>query len=572
MLSDEPQWSSFDQYKNQKAPVTSSDVADASFELAQLDTATILGARLKAVKDLESQGAKMLTPEEANGLYPNMPTPFKEPVNPYVAQMVSDREQEKIELQRKIEEGPQDAWTKAKSFGAGLLAHLMDPIEFGVGAVTGWAVGGALAKTAWGARLAATTDASLKARTALQAIEAVSGNTIENTLQEAAIYGVQEGLEGIKYDPVQGMQNIAVSTFFGSIVGVGIKEGSFRLGRFLKGTSPEADLGVIRGERGQAEAGLKVDSTPVLEQMVRETDVRAEDFPGKGSYSYEKLTPESARGKKFYISSDRVDDFNLDSMRNVGEQHGIGVQLTDNHLVANAASNRSMADAKGAVWEVEMDELRFLDLDEGVPIQARNLFEKALKGVVSDVDEAIAKRPARELLEALWNAADEGDVSPKVIQDLQAELKVHGYNAFLSDGAKVGGVDHVRHNVITVFDKETLRPVGVKGADPEIKVDVPADKIREMESQYNDPRRQAHVDGEALDRLERESVDADAQAKLQAEEIADDESFFAEFDSMREQGLLEDGIAKEVDSLREFETRAKLEDTMLKAVLGCVRG
>jgi hypothetical protein len=573
MLSEEPSWPSFDAYKNQKAPTTSEDVVDASFELAQLDTGVMLGARMKSVKDLESSGAKMLSPEEANGLYPDMPTPFKEPVNPYVAQMISDRETDKRELERKIQEGPQDAWTKAKSFGAGLLAHLMDPIEFGVGAVTGWGVGGALAKTAWGARLAAQQGASFTARTALQAVEAVSGNTIENTLQEAAVYGVQEGLEGIKYDPVQGMQNIAVSTFFGSLVGGGIKEGSFRLGRFLKGTSPEADLAVLRGMRGQAEAGLKVDPTQVLEQMVRETDVRSENFPNKGSYSYEKLTSESTKGKKFYIASDRVDDLNPDTMRNVGEHRGTGLQLTDNHLVANAAANRSMADAKGGVVEVEFKEgVKLLDLDQPASPDVVEFFRNPLQGIVSDFEDAIANRPVKELLDALWNAADEGAADPMQIYDLEAKLQGAGYGAYVSDGSSVGGVDHAKHNVVTVLDRKHLSVVAANSADPEIKVDVPSDKIREMEAQYNDPKRQAHIDPESLDRLDRESVDAESQAKLQADELADDEAFLAEFDSMREQGLLEEGLAKEVESIREFETKTKLEDTVLKAVMACVRG
>lgn len=567
-LGSDPQWTSPADYENQQPYATADEAQGAATSLAWEDTAVGLLSRAVAVHGAEQQGATKLSPEEANSRYPGMPTPFREHVSPYVAQMLFDREQEQQNLARKVQNGPQDAWNKTKYFGAGIVAHMMDPIEFGVGAVSGWAVGGAMARTAWGARTAALAETSFKARTALNMVEAVAGNTIENTLQEAATLGVQQEMEGIKYDPVQGMQNIAVGTFFGSVLGMGIKEGSFRLSRFLKNTSPEADLAIVRSTVGQYEEGIRPDTQPLLKALAQETNISPKDFPGKFDYGYEKLTKETAAGRKFYVSSNAADGFNPDSVRLVGEEHGIGVQMTDNPGVANAASARAFSDARGVVYEVEAKDLNPLDLNGQVPENLMPAFKKALEGLVDDSDEKLFARPGRDLMEALYAAVDDGDAEPARIMALQQELQEQGFNSFVQDGTKVGGFDHGPHNVVTVFDQNLLKENGFYDADPGVRGDPNSNTIRGTLDDRESTARKLHIDD-----AEYRQTQADlAEESLIPEKTADDAEFFDQFDAMKEQGLLEPELAKELDNLRELDANHELENKMLKAVLGCVNG
>jgi hypothetical protein len=569
-LNEEPTWNSQDEYDSQPAYSTSEEASQATRDLAFHDTVTGLAARAKSVFDFEDTGAKKLTPEEANSKYPGMPTPFRDAVNPYVAQMLYDREQEKRELVQKINNGPQDIYNRSKNFGVGMLTHMMDPVEFGAGSVIGWGVGAGMTRLAWGARLAAAADTSFAARTALNSIEAFTGNTIQNVAQEYLSADVQENLEGVKYDPVQGMQNLAVSTIMGGVFGTAIKEGSFRFGRFLKNTSPEADLAIRNAMRGQYEAGIKPDPRPVIEALAKETDVTPQSTGGKFDYAYEAVNHENIKGKTFYVPHDAGDKFNPDNARMVGEEHGLGVQMTDNPGVANAAAARAMADAPGAVWEVAAKDVRPLNLNERLPEELKPVFEKAFGGIASDFDEAFSKHSGKEILEAAWNAVDEGDLSINAIKDLQTELKAKGYNAFVQDGSSVAGVEHSPHNLVTLFDHNDVETKGFREADPSVRNDPSSEKVREMVEARNAPENKTYVEPEVLKNADKLLEQADREGLKF--EPSDDAEFIDQFKQMQEQGLIDENFMKEVESLKTIDKQFEDDGKVMRAVIGCVNG
>lgn len=322
----------FDQYKTRPPlQVTSGDAAQATFEEAQLNTGMGILARSTAVgndtlnsvlkhtpygegANLTGSGVRDITPEEANTRYPDMETKWNKPVNPYVAQMMSDREQESRQLQATIEAGPQDFWSKAKYMGAGILAHAMDPIEFGAAALVGWGTGAVVSRTAWGAKQAFLAKAGLQTlgpRTAYHAIEAVGGNLIQTGALEGADAAVTHQ-EGQEVDPIKSMQNVAVNTFFGSVLHLGIKEASFqmsnKLSRFVAKNNPEADLMVARTAVGQAEQGIRPDVEPIFKAVAQETDV-------KGDYQYEPLTGVGKGSSDFNLSRQKFSDYNIEDYK-----------------------------------------------------------------------------------------------------------------------------------------------------------------------------------------------------------------------------------------------------------------
>jgi hypothetical protein len=566
----ESQWNSKAEFDAQPAYTTGDQVDGAIRNLAFGDTAFGLAARVTSYMDMSNIGGTALTPEQANERYPGMPTPFRDPVKPAVAQMLYDREQEKQQLQQAIQNGPQDPWQRAKNFGAGIIAHMMDPVEFGIGAATGWGIGAGMARTAVGVRAAAAAEGgSLVARTALGATEAFSGNLIQNTVQEAASQKVAN-LEGVKYDPVEGMKNIAVSTLIGGIVGTGIKEGSYRFTRFLNNTSPEADLAIARATKGQYEAGLKPDATPILTAIAKETDVSAKDFPDKFQYQYDNVGGDLS-GKKFYMPTGQGTEFNPDNNRMIGDQHGLGPQMTDNPGVANAAANRAFADKPGQVWEIEAKDLRPFDLDQKVPPELHEDFAKALGGSVDDFKKTFESMSGRQIMDAVFSAIDEGDQDAKAVSDLQDALKGKGFNAFMQDGSSVAGVEHSPHNLITPFDRNSYEPRGFREIDPEVRNDPTPQDIRDVLDSRNDPKSKDYVNGTTLDNANKLLEQADREG-LKFEPPEEDKDFFDTFKSMEDQGLLDESMAKEVEAIKQMDQDAEFHDKLMRAVMGCVRG
>lgn len=285
----------FEQYKSQQAPIQVNllDTLTNPFKEAADGTAVNLLARRSAVNELQATGAKDLTPEQANARYPEMSTKWNKPVNPYVAQMLSDREQEQRQRQLAIDMGPQDPFSKTIQFGAGLLAHAMDPLETGAGMLTGWGVGAVVAKSVWGSaavKAIAEGSASFGTRAAFHGIEAVSGNLIQNTALEAGGATVNN-MEGGQFSPEEAMQNVAVNTFFGSLFHGAIKEASYglsvmtparRLTRFLKNTDPKYDVVLARSVVGALTDNIHPAPEKIMQAIVGETDVR-------GEYQYQPL-------------------------------------------------------------------------------------------------------------------------------------------------------------------------------------------------------------------------------------------------------------------------------------------
>jgi hypothetical protein len=565
----DPQWSSQEDYNAQTPYATGEEATDAVSRLSSADTAVGLLARWGALRDAENQGGTKLSPEEANARYPGMPVPFREPTNPYVAQLLYDREQERQELARKVTLGPQDTWQQTKNFGVGLAAHMTDPIEFGAGAVIGWGVGGALVRTAWGARLAAAGESSFLARTALNTIEAGSGNLVQNVAQEIGVKEIGD-MEGIKYDPVEGMKGLALSTFFGTALGVGIKEGSFRMGRYLRNTSPEADLAVLRSQMGEYNEGLKPNVAPLTEALAKETDVGPKDFPGKFNYAYEKITPETIKDRRFFLPNTTGDVLTADSVRPITDTVGEGAHLTDSPGVANAAASRSMSDAPAHVVEIDPANIRPLDLDARLPDDVRESFAEVLHKIVSDYDKAMDKHSGLDIMNAIHQAVDNGDLPASTIKDLQAELKAKGYNAFLTDGSRVGDNPHSPHNLLTLFDDPSeLKTKGVYEADPGVRKEPSSESLRDIVESRKDPRRRLEIDSEFYDQAESDLHNLES---FVPEQEADDADFFDEFNQMEQQGLLEPSLVKEVEKIKNLESDFKFEDTIMKSVLGCVNG
>lgn len=592
---------SFEQYKNRDPlQVTSSDASQAAFDLSWDETAVGVMSRAAAIgspilntilkdtvwgKDianLSGQGARDITPEEANTRYPDMPTKWNKPVNPYVAQLQYDRQIERQKLEATVAAGPQDLWSRAKYAGAGLLSHVMDPLEFGAGEVVGWGVGGLVSRSAWGAKNALmqkiakegiASVSSLGERTAYHALEAVPGNLIQNVALEGANAAVTTKLESGEYDPTMAMQNVAVGTFFGSVLHIGIKELSFqasnRISRFVNRNSPEADLMLARTATGQLSEGVIPDVRPMLNAIAKETDVRTD-------YNYEPIVRgEISADKKFYVAKDANADFHAADTRHLGEEIGIGTKMTDNPGVANAASARALADSIGHVWEVEAKDLSPFNLHDAMPPEALPAFKSALDGIINE--KTIEQAPPVELMRALWSAIDNGDFDETRIAKLQDDLKTLGYNAFQNDGRTVGPInDHGGHNDITVFDDAILKPVKSWEGNPELRIEPNQQDVQAQMARTADPKAKIEVDPQAVDEFQRKTADFDGNALGKADDFSYADQQLADYQEhlqmLDKQGQLDASGKAELEALANIDKESEMQRVLFKAMETCARG
>lgn len=486
--------SNTDEWETQPPLITADDAVSAAGDLAWFDTATGLAARSgsnipeamgrvagavtrtvgpaffgkegteqfikdfgydlsSGVAQLAETGATPLTPEEANKLYPFMDQPFNEPINPYLAKLKADQQIEKQELQYKIQNGPQDMWTKTKQFGVGLLAHMLDPIELGAGYVVGLGIGGAAVKGYLGQAAAQSAKAG---GIGAALVEGSGGALIENVAQEGA-QKLVENKEGI-VDPRSGSEiatDVVIGSLFPAAIQVGVRapRAIGRIGRMLKNTSPEADLPMVRHTIQAAETGTMPNVEPMIKALAKETDVD----PKLVNYEFQPVDIDpatntaSVEGKTFYVAT--ADSAPDAATVPLGDDVGFGTHLTDHPGVADAAGARSMADGIGTVKEVNVDNLKPLNMNDVIP-------EDLLRDIENHIDFTLSEgRTVKEVLQMVRDGVDAGDIPDFALDRVRRSIQRAGYDALISDGKTHMGVDHTPHNhIILLDDVITTRP------------------------------------------------------------------------------------------------------------------
>lgn len=531
-----------------------------------------------AINEMENSGATPLTPEEANQLYPHMDQPFNEPINPYLAKLKSDQQLERQELAYKMAAGPQDTWTKTKMFGAGIVAHLMDPVELGAGYVVGLGIGGAAVRGYLGQGLAQSAKAG---GIGASVVEGSGGALIENVTQEGA-QKLVENKEGI-VDPRSGAEiatDVVVGSLFPAALQVGIRGERMawgRVGRALKNTSPEVDLPIVRHTIQAAETGTMPNVEPMMKVLAKETDVdpklvgyefkplqipRYTELAGDGLSVPGKVI--DVRGKKFYVSTaDSAPDAPTVPL---GDDVGFGTHLTDHPGVADAAGARTMADGIGTVTEVEIDKLTPLKLDEPFPDELGIDISNYLNDrKMEDFLDVLEIAPAKDILQTIRDAVDEGKLPVSSFDEVRAILQKAGYDSLVSEGRTHMGVSHTPHNNIILLDDSRLKRGATRDANPEMARKPTESEIAEARHAAENPKRLFQNDEAAkeFERIEKEELPKDIafDPEKQMEEA------MIQMEDLAKQGYV---TKEDLDALKEIAQKAEDEFSFLKAFKHCL--
>lgn len=403
-----------------------SDVFNASFELAQQDTVVTSIARNYALDELESRGGKVLTPEEANLKYKNVPVPFDKPVNELVAFHLDDEASQRNELSRRIEEGP--TGSGITNFVASSIAHLFDPVETLAGIVTGGAlsVGGRLAaKSAIpavaniGSKLAAPSG--LAATFGREATE----NFVGGMIAESYVVGSSK-----RAQQDYGWQDAFVNSFGSALLGGTVSTGAkFAISRFgakssLSGMAAKSDKGTelaIQGTIRQLESD-RIPTPDVVEQVFvkqayGEPNPKAAMGEVRASYVHKPLNVDAIGEVPLFTPTKMTNSLDAGS-RSFGQEFGDGLTLTDNPHVANNVSGHALEEMPTSVAQIKLENARILDLD-------RPLLEiPELKDVVTEA------RTVRQYLDAVRSKIDSGETSDADFEAVNQAVKNAGYDGY----------------------------------------------------------------------------------------------------------------------------------------------
>jgi hypothetical protein len=544
------------------------------------DTAVEIAANYMSRRDImaNEEKATPLTPEEANLRHPNMSVPFREPVKPVMAQFLADQNDRVAERERKLSLAPEDTLTKTAMFGAGILAHAMDPLEFAAGALGGWAVEGAAYLGLFGKTVKAAGDAvrlsqagkaiaSTKARVIKEGVEAFGGNLISNVALEGAVEN-RARAERRGYDLADGALNVAVGTVAGTVVHLGIKEGANGFNQLLRRVrtlSPDMAPHLLRNAIASVSDDVHVNPDLIINQVARETDIRVSDHGNKVAYEYAPLA--DSPGKKFYTVAKTSSGENVD----VGDSFFGGKTATDSAPASNGAATRSFDTSPSTISQVELSDMKVLDLDRSAPPDVQALLDPVIKDI--DAPEALFKDVStRQALENIQGAVDAGLIDPSVMENIKNGLKDAGYDATVHDGTKRQGVDHSPHNVVEIINEGKVKTDGLRTPDPTVR-NLPTEKdITTAKNYPTDPKNSNLYDIEIYDK-EKVAYDSGERAAMaDNNKMLDDKNIeYAEkIKELSEQGLIDSALSPEVQRLLEMPVKLETYHKLVKAATSCV--
>jgi hypothetical protein len=436
---------------------------DAAYDLAMMDTFVSGVARSGidflgiegSLSQLEKTTSKVLSVEEANNLYPNVEKPFSQPINEAVAFQLNEEGKKRQLLQQKIADGPGGSFYKgAVNLGAGLVAHALDPVEFGVGAFAGMGIGklGQIAAAGrFGQGAVATGQVLSKGGFIAEATEGILGNA----LLEPAMYAQSQ----------EAQLDYTIQDAFVSIVGGGLAAPSAIYGikagfNQLRKISPNSFGLGQKASIGQLHDGKvpNVDSIKESydELLYAEPPKDAIKGPVRSEYSFEQVDIPSIKQRPMYASP--VQHGAMDTgTRVVGEYHGDGIYLTDNPNIANNAAVHSMEEAQSNVHEFNINELNLVDAD----LPNRELLDSLqLPTEVRDILYEVES--IKDAQTYIRNAIDEGLLDDSDFDFFMTAIKDSGIEGLKFEDSAKG------HNSLFVFKDSQAKMVESNKFDADV--------------------------------------------------------------------------------------------------------
>lgn len=429
---------------------------EAAYELASMDTFMGGLARNTALDEMDGPTAAKLSPDDLNEKYKDVGVPFTKPMSEVAAFHLNEEGRKRNDLQRIISEGPKGTfYNQAVNIGGSLVAHALDPVEFGAGALTGLGIKGVGALIN-GSKAAASSSLLAKAGQVMSGegfvVEAADG-ILGNAVLEPFMYQQQNraqvdyGIEDAFISVVGGGLAMPVlKKAFGSVIGL-----------------PNSTVGIaVKNSIGQAQEGFR--PTPELHAKAY-NDIAFKNPPEgaplgsvRAEYKFSPMDSSLHQEKTFYMAGASINE-----SKTIGDFLGEGSYLTDNPNFANNIAAHPMDDTIGDVFEVNLKDTKLFDLDKPLDPEVAKTLDLKTLSIDSDV-------------KTLLKNAD-----PEFLEQFTAKMKELGFDG-LSHSDSVKG-----HNAVHLFPESAAKIQEQGRFKPDPKA-VPALNPKDVESMSTQAR------------------------------------------------------------------------------------
>ncbi len=553
-----------EEYQNLQPTPTLNEQLKTGFELGLEDTAVgSLGLR-SALRDMEERTKDLpkLDPKELNRKYPDMPRPFEKPMNEQVAFYLHDRFLDRQKKQQIIARGISGSnfptTRKVLNFAAGVVPSVLDPIEFTLGMVGGFAISKGAAMLAKGAVTAQRATAVTRIANNLAKSPLKSefiGDLGANALAEASILNTSKQ-ELRDYTVMDAFTNAVA----GATLSLALKA-SFRGIKKLRDkfdkSSPinakrhmetnmseqqikDANVTAIN----QKLSGAEVDVNPIIHRTQRLIEA------GPHRYEFQDINAANISERDFFYSN-RAQGIGDDRVFHVGEDIGDGIYFSDNQNVANARQKTY----RSARFEKVTN---FFNMER--PLDKIELGQ-AKKILGKDLPRHTQVKDAPSLKELYTHVKN---VDPE-----NAVKKINEMNDLIRDKWNWDGLKHVDeidleggkspHNVVMLFQSDKKRPLKVKFQKKHKHMDLSQMEFqaRMKEKPITDPLIDEVT--EEYNKIVRETILPEGRPEIQRLETELD----VEIENMKKNGFLDEDSLKALDDAADD---LKVEKTKLEAL------
>jgi hypothetical protein len=559
--------------ETQEAQDTGPDVlSEASSELNSMDTFLNNWWRDSELKEANENGIH-LNPRILNQLYKDVEQPFTKPMSEQAAMLLNEEGVRRKQLQEAMAQSPGgDFYKGAVNFAQGLIVHAMDPVEFGAGAVGGWAFQGAgvLMSRATAPVVSTIGKTLAKGGFAFDAAEGVASNAALEPYMIASAEQAQidYGWEDSAMNVIGGGLAFPVLKYVGGRAIDNVKA----LPRSLQDLSKKAGLGQIYNDKVPNVEAVKqaYDDVAYNSPKPETADVKITEEPATGtepklttkeepsnaraSYRYEPKTAQELSRSPMYAASKQAGTLDGGS-KPVGDLRfgDDGLYITDNPNAANniAAHPLDTDGPHGDVFEFDSKYTKFVDLD----ITGRELFDeleienKDLKKILNESDD---------VLEAYDKLSEDAEISGDESLLIEFRKAIHdaGYDGFkFSD-------DVQGHNSAYVFPESSkkLTQKGMIKSDPSsVKMPDQA-KLAEAQAKVMSQTNEIHHDPVLQQEFD-QFVPEDVDTVKRAEEVIES---LKVLEDLERSGVITDKA--ELDAIKKFKENKVKGDSMVKVI------
>lgn len=559
-------------YNQEAFSLSESDANSAIWENANLDTALSSGRRIldQTLLERDTQNEPKLSPEELNKKFPKMPKPFTESTNLSVAQHIYGVQTARQDIQDRVNAGPQGTWYEVKKFGANMLAHAMDPLEFAAGYVVSTALPVIAGVTGIGKYLGIPTKEAIEA--ARVAGTALPKATVGQTVARLSVEGTLQNMANVPLDIYSSKQEQrdfnaeealvgAVGAAIGfSVLHGAVKIGSNKLNRFLGRVTPKHSEAIQSAALSQVIEGKKVDVAPVLDEMISDTNIP--------NPAYEKVSSDGLHLTNVYSPKEQVTK-NIESKSAlISDDYGDGIYLTADKEKANGAAARKLNENDGSIIQGKIKDANLLDLD----LRVDPKFQEIAKDSGIKIDENMS---GKELFNQIHDSIESGKLPPNYLENLKEKAASNGIDGYRFTVNELAGRPHEPHDGFLLFNKDkfaheqNLLPdtEAVKTITKE-EAQAQFEKNQSIESSIHYNEDAAKSFHEALVNPPKEPAQATLKPQI--------EDFHQQIDDRIKLVGEESPAAKELVAFKEqakLESQAnELENTVLKAAFDCLGG